>query len=149
MGAVGLGQDELVEEPGEAVVAGREAVAAGGLREGACEVGLACTGGSRDECDLVLTDPVTAGETKYDGLVEASWRAEVDVLEGGIEPELGELEKPTESPVLAFRGLAFEEHGEPILEGEGLHVGDTELLGKSLGHALESEFVEAVERRFD
>ena len=95
-------------------------MSAGRLGEGTPEVGLARTGGSGDENDLVLPDPVTAGETKYDGLVDASWGSEVDVLEGGTEAELGELQKSTESTVLSLGGLAFEEHGEPILEGEGL-----------------------------
>ena len=47
------------------------------------------------------------------------------------------------------QSLAFEEHGEPIVEREGLHVRYSELLGEGLGHALESEFVEPVERGFD
>ena len=80
-------------------------MSAGRLGEGTPEVGLARTGGSGDENDLVLWDPVAAGETKYDGLVEASWGTEVDVLERGIEAQLGDLEKPAESAVLAMRCL--------------------------------------------
>ena len=143
-----LGEGEVVEESGEPEVTRGEAVAARGLGEGTREISLAGAGGSGDERDLMLSDPFAAGEPKHDGLVEASGGSEVDVLDGSIEPELGELQKPPEPTVLAFRGLAVEEHGEPVLEGEGLHVGHTELLGKGLGPAPESEFMEPVERGF-
>jgi hypothetical protein len=97
----------------------------------------------------MVCDPVAAGEAKHDGLVEATWGSEVDVFEGGIETQLGDLEKPSESAVLALGSLALEEQCEPILEGDGLHVGDSELLGEGLSHAGESECVEPVERGFD
>ena len=122
---------------------------AGRLGEGTPEVGLASTGGSGDENDLVLWYPVAAGEPKHDGLVEASWGTEVDVLERGIEAQLGDLQKPSESAGLALGALAFEEQCEAILKGDGLHVGDSELLGEGVSHAGESEFVEPVERGFD
>ncbi len=69
IGAVCLGQGEVVEEPGEPEISGGQAVSAGGLHEGTPEVGLTGTCGSGDENDLVLAYPVAAGETKYDGLV--------------------------------------------------------------------------------
>ena len=149
IGTVCLGESEVVEEPGEPEISGGQTMSAGGLGEGTPEVGLARAGGSGDEDDLVLSDPAAAGETKYDGLVEAARGSEVDILEAGIEAQLGDLQKPSESAVLALGGLAFEEQREPILEADGLHVGDSELLGEGLSHAGESECVEPVERGFD
>ena len=61
------------------------------MGEGARDAALAGAGRTNDEDDLVVADPVTAGEAEHDGLVEAAERAEVDVLDGGIEPQLGEL----------------------------------------------------------
>ena len=43
--------------------------------------------------------------------------------------------------------LAFEEHGEAVLEGQLADVGHGGLLLEGLGHAREPEFVEQVEGR--
>ncbi len=83
--SVCLGDGEIVEEPREPEVPSRQAMTTGSLREGAPEIGLARSCGSGDEDDLMISDPITSGETQDDGLVEATRGPEVDVLEGGIE----------------------------------------------------------------
>ena len=85
------------------------------------------------------------GEAEDEGAVEAASRLEVEILDRGVEVELG---KPPEALVAALGPvgfLAIEEEREAVLEGEFVHVGHAELLLEGLGHAGQAEFVEQVE----
>ena len=70
---------------------------------------------------------------------------EVEVLDRGVEVELGD---PLEAHVAALFPLgllALEEQGQPVVEGEFADVGHGELLLEGLGHAGQAQFVEQVE----
>ena len=87
--SVAFGQGEFAEEFGGAVVLNGEAFAAGFVAERAGEVGFAGTGGSGEDDVVVLAYPVAGDQGKHEAFVEAAWGAVVDVLDGGVEPELG------------------------------------------------------------
>ena len=74
-GSVGAGEGQVLQEAAHAVVAGGEAVTAGGLGQGTGEEGLPGARRTGDEDDLVLPDPVPGGEAEEDRPVEArQWR---------------------------------------------------------------------------
>jgi hypothetical protein len=149
VGAVGPGERELAEEPGEAVEVGREAQAAGAVAEGASQIALARPGGAGDQDVVVVADPLAAGEPEDEALVQPAWGPEVDILRGSREVELGRLEQPREAAVVAERGLALDEEGEAVLEGEPVQVGHAHLFVEGLGHAGEAELVQAFEGLLD
>ena len=150
IGAVGASDAEFVEQPGEAEVPDREAVTTGGVAEGASEKSLPGTGGACDQGDLMVVDPVAAGEAQDNGSIEPTSGAEVELFDGGGgEAELGLPEQASPAPVVADRALAVEEQSKAVLEGEGLDIGDAALLFEGSGHAMEFEFLELVEGLFD
>ena len=55
---------EFVEEPGDAVVVGRDAEPAGLVAESAGQVGLAGSGRTGDEDGLSVPDPLPRGEAQ-------------------------------------------------------------------------------------
>ncbi len=148
IGAIGTGEGHVLDEPCEAEVAGGEALAAGGLSQRTSQVCFAGAGGSGDENDLMVTDPVGAGQAQDDGAIQAPWGAEVEVLDGGREAELGLSQQPGETPILADRSLALDEEGEAVLEGEALDIGHGLLFIECIGHAGEAEFAELGEGLF-
>ena len=60
VGAVGPGEGQVPEEPGEAKVADTEPVPTRLVAQGAGQVGLSASGGSGDEEGLTLADPLGA-----------------------------------------------------------------------------------------
>ena len=72
----------------------------------------------------MVLDPITGGQAEDDGAIEPPWGAEVQILDGGREAELGLAQELGLTPVLADGGLPFDEEGEadgvfkPVLEGE-------------------------------
>ncbi len=142
IGAIGTGQGHVLDEPCEAEVAAGEPLAAGGLSQSTSQVGLAGAGGSGDENDLMVTDPVRAGQAQDDRTIEAARGAQVEILDGGREPELGLAQQPGEAPILADRNLPLDEEGEAVLEGEALDIGHGLLFIECIGHAGEAEFAE-------
>ncbi len=71
---------------------------------------------------------------------------EVQILHGGREAELGELEQPGEAAIGARGALAFQEQGEAIFEGEAVEIGLASLLVEGVGHPGEPQLVEPVKR---
>ena len=148
IGAIGTGQGHVLNELGEAEIATGDALSAGGLSEGTSQVGFASTGGSGDENDLMVTDPIAPNESKDYGAIQAPWGAEVQILNGGWEAELGLAEQPGKAAILANRSFPLDEESEAILEGEALDVGHGLLFIEGLGHASETEFTELGEGLF-
>ena len=145
IGSVAPGEGELVEETGEAEVAGGDAVSAGVVAESASEIRLAGSGGTCDQDGLAVEDPLTGGEAEDEGAVEAAGGLEVEVLDGGVEVELGVALETLVSALIPVGPLAFEHEGEAVVEGELGDVGHGGLFLEGLGHAWEAEFVEEVE----
>ena len=56
-------------------------MAAGGMTERAREECFSGTSSARNEGDLMLVDPVTSGEPKNHGSIEATLGAEVEILD--------------------------------------------------------------------
>ena len=109
VGAIAAGEGEFVEEPGDAVVAGGDPVTVRLVAESAGNVGLARAGGSCDEDGLAVPDPLTGGEAEDDRAIEATRGLEVEVLEGGVEMELGLALQALVAPLLPVGLLALEQ----------------------------------------
>ncbi len=90
VGAVGPCEAHFIEQPRESEVPYAETVAAGMVPERTGEKGLAGTGRSGEECDLMAVDPVAPSESQHDGFVEATRGAKIEFFDGGRwEPEFG------------------------------------------------------------
>ena len=125
-------------------------MAAGALAEGTAEISLPGSRRTGDERDLMLVDPVAAGEAEDDGSVEAPFGSEVEIFDGcGGEPEFGLKQESSAASVLAHGALSIEEQSEAILKGQRLDIRDTALFFESSSHAGELEFIELGERLFD
>ena len=83
VGAIGPRETHFIEEPRESEVADAEAVAAGVVPERTGEEGFAGPGCSGEERDLMVVDPVAAGESKDDGFIESTWGAEIELFDSG------------------------------------------------------------------
>ena len=142
---VPAGEGELVEEAGDAEVAGRDAEAARLVAESAGQVGLAGPGRPGDQHGLAVLDPLSGGEAEDEGAVEAAGRLEVEVFDRRVEVELGESLEAQVAALGSFGPLAFEEQRQAVLEGEFADVGHGELLLEGLGHAGQAQFVEQIE----
>ncbi len=145
IGSVAAGDPDLIEQAGESGVADGEAVTTGLVAEGTSEERLARSCGSGDEEILTLVDPVRGGETEHEGAVEASCAAEVEVLDGCIDPEPGMSEQTLEAAIGAVGLLSFEEEREAIQEVEVSQIRHALLLFEGSGHTGQAEFVEQVE----
>ena len=142
---VAAGEGEFVEEAGDAVVARRDAGAAGLVAQRARQVGFSRSRGTADEHGLAVPDPLPGGEAQDERAVQSAWGLEVDVFDGRVEVELGVAFQALVAALLPFGLLAFEEQGEAVLEGQLGDVGHGGLLLEGLGHAREPEFVKQVE----
>src|SRR5260221_1882360 len=106
IGAVTLCEGTSGEQAREAVIAGTQALAAGGFGPGTGEVGLCRPIGTGDEHVVVLTHPAGASQLAEQCPVEATLGREINVLWtcGQLEVSGGEqADRPT---VLARRPLA-------------------------------------------
>ena len=85
VGSVRTGEGEFVEQTGDAVVAGRDADAAGLVAEGTGEITLPRPGGAADEDGLAVPDPLPGGEKEHEGSVQSARGLEVEILDGRVE----------------------------------------------------------------
>src|SRR5208337_3483395 len=93
-----------------------------------------------------LADPVAAGQLQEQRTVEAARRAVIDILDRGQMAQLGGLGAAFEALLLAQRALALKQDAEPLgmAEGRALRViGD---IPEALGHAVQAELGQQVER---
>ena len=68
-------------------------------------------------------DPVAGRELGEQRLVETARRLRVEILDGGVLPEVGKLEPRDEPLAFALDGLAIDEEAEPLLERERSNSG--------------------------
>lgn len=141
----GAGDGDLVEQAGAAQVEGAVAAADGGLGESAGEVGLAQRGGADDDDAVVGVNPVGFGERDDLGPFQAAWSSEVEVFDGGREPQAGCFQHALQAPVGAFGELAVDEHGEAFLKPECRVVGVLALFEEAADHARQAQGGEPVE----
>ena len=69
---VAAGEGEFVKQAGDAVVARRDAGAAGLVAQRARQVGLSRSGGPADEHGLAVADPLSGGEAQDEGAVQSA-----------------------------------------------------------------------------
>jgi hypothetical protein len=105
------------------------------LSERAGEPALAGAGFPGDQEVLPSGDPVAGGELGEQRLVEAAGRLGVEILDGGVLPEIGKFEPGDEAFGLALDGLAIDQEAEPLLEGERRDSALLALLFEGFGHA--------------
>ena len=135
---------EFLEEAWEADVGGGQAHATGPVGHGTGEVGLPRSCGSGNDDVLCVLDPVAAGQTEDDGLIETSGGSEVDVFGTGTDFESGDLEETLQASVLLPSPLTIDDEGDSFLEGQILGVRLLDQLFERIGHAIELHGVEFV-----
>src|SRR5580692_3549996 len=70
--------------------------------------------------------------------VETARSAVVDILEAGGLAQLGKAQTLGERGIVAFDGLAIDQHRQALVEAEAIAVGQALLLLERLGHAGEA-----------
>ena len=120
-------------------------VAAGLAAKRAGDPALAEARCAGDQEILVTIDPFACGEPGEDGAVEASRRAQVDVLDAGVLAQGSELQAGGETLGVALGGLAIDEQSKALLEREGVEIGGASLLLEGLGHSGQAESAQALE----
>jgi len=100
---------------------------------------LAGAGFPGDEQVLPSGDPVAGGELGEQRLVEAAGCLGVEILDGGVLPEIGKFEPGDEALGLALDGLAIDQQAEPLLEGERHDSALLALLLEGFSHAGEAK----------
>ena len=133
------GAGEFGDEFGHAPVEHGHLLPAGLVGERTGQEGLSGSCGSDDDQVEGLADPVAGGEFGQRGACDAAAGAAVDVLEIGADAQLGMAEVSEVALVVAVPGLAFDHHGEAIVEVELVDVGDVALFLEGLDHAEEAE----------
>ena len=112
-------------------------------------VGLACPRGSGDDDVLCVLDPVAVGQAEDDGLINAPWGLVIDILDTGIDLELGIVEEAFHFPVFLVGALPVYKEGEALLKRQILDVGLVHLIFEAVGHAVELHSVEGIEGLLD
>jgi hypothetical protein len=88
------------------------------VSERASEPTLAGAGFAGDQEVLSPPDPVAGCELGKQRLVETARRLGIEVLDGRVLPEVGELESRDEPFAFALDGLPIDEEAEALLEGD-------------------------------
>ena len=86
------------------------------MTEGARDPTFTRARGATDQQVLMAVDPAAGDETREDSPVEATRRAQIDVLDAGVLAQGGELETGDEALGVALRGLAIDEQSQALLE---------------------------------
>src|SRR5712671_4586288 len=136
--AVDAGEGELVEKPGEPLIAHREPITRRLVAESASDKAFAGAGRAQDQNVVVLVQPAAAGEAVDQAAVETARSSVVDILEAGGLAQLGKAQTLGERGIVAFDGLAIDQHRQALVEAEAIAVGQPLLLLKRLGHAGEA-----------
>src|SRR4029077_6751777 len=137
--AVDAGEGEFVEKPGKPLIAHREPATRALVADGASEETLAATGRAQDQNVVVLVQPAAAGEAVDQAAVETARGAVVNILEAGGLAQLGKAQTWGERGIVAFDGLAIDQHRQALVEAEAIAVRQALLLVHGLGHAGEAE----------
>src|SRR5271168_589827 len=94
-------------------------------------------------------NPVAACKLQEQCAIEAASCSVIDILNTGGLPQLGGPSAGLEASLPSLSGLVFEQQGQPFGVRQ---AGDLRLAFKflkSLGHAVQAEFLEEVERWVD
>src|SRR5712671_1667240 len=132
-------QRKRVEQAWYAIIEHRTIVTARLVSERAGEPALAGAGFPGNQEVVSPPDPVAGRELGEQRLVETARCLGVEILDGGVLPEVGKLEPRDEPPAFALDGLAIDEEAEPLLERERSTSGLLSLLLERFGHADETE----------
>ena len=76
----------------------------------------------------MLVQPAAAGEAVDQAAVETARSAVVDILEAGGLAQLGKAQTLGERGIVAFDGLAIDQHRQALVEAEAIAVGQALLL---------------------
>ncbi len=108
--------------------------------------GFAQPGGPGDDHVAGVREEAERAELEEGAAVEAAGRAQVDLLDRGLHPQLGGLQPARQAALLARRMLALDHEAEALGEAELGVTGARRLLGERFGHRPEPEVVEALDR---
>lgn len=137
---VTVGQFQLFEQTWHPLVNHGDAVAAGGLRQGAAEPGLADPAGTGDDQVALVGDPSAGEQALEQRLVEAAPGAVIDIFRAGADmAQSGSAQAGLIAPGLPAGSLAIEEQAQPFGMGQ---IGGAVLslqVGKGFGHAVEAQ----------
>src|ERR1700693_6562 len=137
--SVAARQCKCVEQAWYAIIEHRSIITGCLVAERAGEPALARAGFPGHQEVVSPADPVAGRELGEQRLVETACRPRVEILDGGILPEVGKLEPGDEPLAFALDGLAIDEEAEPLLERERSNSGLLPLLLERFGHAEEAE----------
>lgn len=115
------------------------AVAAGFLRQGAGQPGLAGAGGTGDDAVAVVAHPVAGGQLGDQVAGQGAAGVPVYVFQGRALPQLGVAQAPLQGDILLVFPLAVDQHGQAFVEAQGRTVRSAALAAVGLGHAVEPE----------
>ena len=147
MASVAAGKREIGEELGHALIEHGVIVAAGLVSQRRGKPALADAGRPQDEEVGVLLDPLAFGQFAELAAVEAAWRFVIDILDAGLLAQLGVAQARGKTLVVAQRGFAFEQQGEPFGMGESFGFARGFDIDEGLGHAVKAKGVKLVEGR--
>jgi hypothetical protein len=143
--AIGVGQSQFLQQPGQAQIAGGVALAAGLVGQGAANPGLADAGGAEDRHVEAFADPVSAGQLGDESLVQTARGAVVEVFQASALPEAGLTQAGVQAPVLARGHLPVGEQSEPFFEARFVDARQAELFAQCLVHAGQAQLLELVQ----
>jgi len=109
IGAIGVGQADVVQESRSALIADVEVVTAASVGEGTGEEGFSNAGGAEDEDVEMLVDPFTIGQLENEATVEAARRGEVQVFDGRRRGQPRGLQASFQAVVVAVQALAIDQ----------------------------------------
>lgn len=121
--AIAFSQSHLVKELWRADVKGAVSFAAGLVGQGAGDKGFPRPRGSGNEDVVVTPDPLAGDQTHHDGLIDPPRGFVVDVLDCGIEFQMGVFQIPLHPVIFLPRPVAVHDKAEALLEGEAVHSG--------------------------
>src|SRR5882757_2180592 len=136
----------IANKPGQPLIAHREPVTRRLVAEGASDETFAGAGRAQDQNVVVPVQPTAAGERVDEAAVETARGAVVDILEAGGLAQPGKTQALGERDVVAFDGLAIDQHGQALVEAEAIAVGQALLLLERLGHAGEAQAAQCLDR---
>ena len=145
--AVAVGQREIGEELGNALIEDRTVVAAGLVAEGTGKPTFADAGWSAQDQIVMRVDPLAAGELVEQPAIEAARGPVIDVLDDGLVAQSGIAQPGGEAFVATMGYLAIDEQTEPVGVGEGCAFTGGFEFGESLGHAGKPELGHLIEHR--
>jgi antirestriction protein ArdC len=133
------GAGQFVEQARQALIQGGVAVPAGGIGQGARQIGFAHAARTGDEYVLMGADPIAGEQPPHCGAVQAARVAVVDVLGHGGLLEAGLPQSVANLPVLPLGDLAVDPQAQALLEGQGLEVRGPGLFGQGLDHPEQTQ----------